>query len=997
MGGIASSYQYSNMSYYFSQLVASGEVGNPSWPGYGTEKANISIPAEKAAELEAKAKASQQPTQPPAPAPKLQVRQANPKGLISGLSVRWVNVIEEATAASPENISFTFQDRGTLPENAEIISTPITYGMGASGLSGIVRAQNAILKGVFLTAGVYTCTIRVAFDGSETGFPSEQQDIPLSFTVEDGATLWRATPVSMAQALLNQQYHHSTVSVSDNAATYSLLDRGNLPSGATLDSETGLLTAIFTEIDNYNFVVLASSITYPGTTREVTVRVSTEQATPEPFWVTFRDSPLQVEDGAVSQSLGIATVSGSPENVGVWTLKHRGTLPSGAALSESGTLTGTLVAGPEYRFVVKVTNPADATDFHEKNYVMHAVTPVIPPPPPPPPPPWWTSTVVYTEEPADDARSVYVLRVSVDNGSGSLTAMPANSSSVQYETGVVVFPVTETYRQTASYVGNGLFASEEVDEAFAEGNTIMAVYTPAFAPETPVTEALDPMPLIFTLTPLTTDFIVPGTVQFTLGATVYQDIDGAIHHTVNPATGVGTPAGTINYGTGEVTLTNWVAGSLTLSVQSLATFKGVFIDTEFNFATEQSPLKAGGFQLAVTALDGELLVGGAGEDGLLTGEALNGVVDLQFGLVAGRFGARVLESSLTDEDRAEPWYDPADIDGEGKIFKPRRVIPQTARYNGVYYSYVPLDASILGIDAVRLPSDGRVPIYRTGDVVVILHPDTMTGTPAQVGGTGPYQLSCGRTRLSWVKVTDVNGAPITDGYTLDRAAGVLSWSSLDGIATPLTVQHTVSDLRLVTDVQINGTLSLARPLSHEFPANESLVAACLIHGDRRARVSAVWDQASWDSVWRDSLSGSAATATLNTIDFPITVTNEGCDTDRWVFRCTNSASNAWELISEKRGLVWSGTYAPYVSGPAVDVAPINPRTRDAEGLNGVPYLTIPQQANGGGWSTGNVVRINTVGAIVDFWIARSIAQSDAPADDGADGCELYALGNIDRP
>jgi hypothetical protein len=65
---------------------------------------------------------------------------------------------------------------------------------------------------------------------------------------------------------------------------------------------------------------------------------------------------------------------------------------------------------------------------------------------------------------------------------------------------------------------------------------------------------------------------------------------------------------------------------------------------------------------------------------------------------------------------------------------------------------------------------------------------------------------------------------------------------------------------------------------------------------------------------------------------------------------------------------------------------------------GTPYLTIPQQANGGGWSTGNVVRINTVGATADFWIARSVQQSDEPADPAAaDGCEIYALGNVDRP
>jgi hypothetical protein len=43
------------------------------------------------------------------------------------------------------------------------------------------------------------------------------------------------------------------------------------------------------------------------------------------------------------------------------------------------------------------------------------------------------------------------------------------------------------------------------------------------------------------------------------------------------------------------------------------------------------------------------------------------------------------------------------------------------------------------------------------------------------------------------------------------------------------------------------------------------------------------------------------------------------------------------------------------------------------------------------------VRINTVGAIADFWIARSIQQSEEPLDDGYDSVEIYALGNVDRP
>lgn len=474
--------------------------------------------------------------------------------------------------------------------------------------------------------------------------------------------------------------------------------------------------------------------------------------------------------------------------------------------------------------------------------------------------------------------------------------------------------------------------------------------------------------LQYALTQTNNDAIVANSVRLQIGGRTYDDYNGALLQTSD-----NTLSGSVNYETRVATLTYWADGiTVSPAITSLLVRIGDWSAITASFRTAASPIKPEALSLVAVTTDGVQITGSADADGVIAGTWMRGEMNYEFGTA---------------------WVEFGQLDGED--WAPREVDPATIRYNAVAYSYIPLDADILGIDAVRLPADGRVPIYRSGHVVMILHADETTGTPAQVGGTGPYLLSCGRTRLAWVKITDANDAAVTEGYTLDRAAGVLSWDSLAGLATPLTVEHTIGDLRLVTDAQINGTLTLARPLSHEFPANESLVASCLIHGDRRARVSAVWDQASWNGTWTDALVGSAATATLNTIDFPITVTNEGCDTDRWLLRWLTTTTA--ELISEKRGLVWTGSYPAYVSGPPVDIAPINPRTRDSEGLNGVPYLTIPQKANGGGWSAGNVVRINTVGAIADFWIARAIAQSDEPDDENADGCTLYALGNIDRP
>ncbi|WP_051415147.1 hypothetical protein [Marichromatium purpuratum] len=463
--------------------------------------------------------------------------------------------------------------------------------------------------------------------------------------------------------------------------------------------------------------------------------------------------------------------------------------------------------------------------------------------------------------------------------------------------------------------------------------------------------------------------IVPGSVRLRLGGWLYRDRgDGKLYDDA------GAAIADLDYATGRAALRRWPGGaSVPPTVESCLTSYGQWGQIAASFRTATAPLKPEALQVVATTLEGTQLIATADADGRIQGEGIEGRVDYAVGVAAVHFRQRNAE----------------DTDWE-----PLAVDPTTLRYNAVAYSYLPLDADILGIDGTRLPADGRVPIYRPGDLVMILHAAETALSPS-----AGVAAALGRTRLAWVRVTDATGAVVSgERYQLDRAAGQIMFPDLAGLTLPLTVRHTVGDLRQVTDAQISGWLALSRPLTHDYPAGETIVAGCLIIGDRRARVSATWDQASWSGAWADAPSGSAATATLNLIDHPIQVTNEGCDTDRWVLRCTNAASDQWELISENRGLVWQGVYAP----GGEDIAPINPRTRiDLGGGSysaGAPYMTIPAAANGGGWSTGNVVRIDTVGAIAEFWVARSIQQSDEPVDPAAaDGCEIHALGNIDRP
>lgn len=462
--------------------------------------------------------------------------------------------------------------------------------------------------------------------------------------------------------------------------------------------------------------------------------------------------------------------------------------------------------------------------------------------------------------------------------------------------------------------------------------------------------------------------LIPGSLELAWGGKTYLDRAGKLYTDITPSNPGGIEAGTVNYATLDARIT-WAppgaTGAPTI-ISALGRF-GDWTAHEAVFRTEAAPIKPQSLSITATTSGAnfgasEQISGTSDADGVISGTYMLGRINYEMGVARVQFGAHAA----------------------GEITTPRPVEADSVRYNAVSYRYLPLDADILGIDAVRLPADGRVPIYRPGDLALVMH--TAETAPQTVTSGGV--INCGRARLAWVRVLDAAGGTVTANYSLDRELGTVTITDATGITMPITVRHTVADLRQITDAQITGELTLARPLTHSYPADESIVASCLIHGDRRARVSAVWDQQTWDGTWSDARVGSEAIATLDTIAHPVQVTNEGAETERWLLRWT--ATTTVELIGQRRGLVYSGSFT-------ADIAPINPRTRNPDGSGGVPYLRIPVAANGGGWSTGNVVRINTVGALADIWIARSIQQSDAPSGDGADGVEIYALGNVDRP
>jgi hypothetical protein len=471
-------------------------------------------------------------------------------------------------------------------------------------------------------------------------------------------------------------------------------------------------------------------------------------------------------------------------------------------------------------------------------------------------------------------------------------------------------------------------------------------------------------------------FMLAG-VRFTQGGKQYiTKADGTVQTDLSPVTGIGTAVGTLTPAQGELKLTSWGAGSspVVTGWRAIASAPVNGTDTPYNtygvtFRIATAPIKPSSFSLLGTMVDGTTFNVQADSGGFINATRVKGRINYATGVVRLVFVTPSAPAGQTTVDLSYlgiPGVSTAYID---------MVRQETLRYNAVAYTYLPLDADRLGIDPVRLPSDGRVPIFRPGGIVVVGHTATTTPATAANGGT----VNTGRTRLSRVRVIGANGQTIQAGYTVDLETGIVTWTNVTGYSQPVRVEHRIEDMAQIRDVQIDGTLTLMRPLTHVFPSG-SYVSSALIAGDLRARVSLLFDQGSFDgTTWSDVATGSAATATYNDTDHPIAVTNSGAVTERWALRFTSTTQG--QIIGEHLGVV--GTFS------------INTPTAPINSVTGEPYFVLSELGWGTGWSIGNVVRFNTVGAMAPIWVARTIQQGPESGSDYT--FTLLVRGDIDNP
>ena len=538
-----------------------------------------------------------------------------------------------------------------------------------------------------------------------------------------------------------------------------------------------------------------------------------------------------------------------------------------------------------------------------------------------------------------------------DDGAGNLRRSwrGAILGTVNYATGEINFSAPAGYNYRRQYKkergwNKWEVSSQSATETYVAGAPATIRWTtPADNGEVQTTTRPIP-PMTIDLTPTSQRRIIANSVIFDFAGQRFFDRDGSIIKDWSPTTNAGTTVGSIDYTTGLVTLQAYPAyswGSAAVTLVACATVVGEAPAGQTIFRTAGAPLREGSLIVNATDIEGNNLILNADTSGNLSGANIeSGFVDTQTGLVRIQWSGP--DTSVTD------------------------IQPATVRYSAVSYSFLPLDAELVGLDATRLPSDGRVPQFNLGDVIVVSNTqqeEVMTATAGQV-------IDFARVNQAEVWIEGDNGNRLAaDQYTLDTDAGTLTFADplalvdaeAAAVTEPLTVYNRVEDMGLATDVQIGGQISLNIPLSQDYTAGDTIASAALLYGDLRARAHNAFHQQSWNGSWTDQRSGNDTTAKYNLVSNPIEITNQGAIQERWAIRFTSSSS--FEVIGETVGVVATGNIA-------TDLAPTNQATA-------APYFTIRSEGWGSGWVSGNTLRFNTDGGQAPFWVARTIVAGRA--------------------
>lgn len=477
--------------------------------------------------------------------------------------------------------------------------------------------------------------------------------------------------------------------------------------------------------------------------------------------------------------------------------------------------------------------------------------------------------------------------------------------------------------------------------------------------------------------------ILTGSARFRVGTDTFLDRDGQLYRNVDPSNNSGIASGSIQYGTGKVEIESWTPNSdNTVRLDSLTTTTDLPPMNQVSFRTPVIPIRPQSLTVVVASLEYGQLTLTTDENGVIETSLAHGKINHITGFVDIYFYDK---TEITEVNRAEiiakDWYDTRmEYEELGKTYinVPVWIDGSSVRYNAIAYTYIPLDSEILGLSATRLPLDGRVPIFRVGDIGIVSSSKTQE-LPSHIAGQ-IYNLN--DQRISWCELEDSQGTKVPfDMYVVDYDYGKVTLNGdfvMGALVAPIIAKYRYQDMGLIRDVQINGQITFTKPLTHNYDALDTIVGSALVIGDMQSRYTRKFVQQTWNNAWADEATGSGISANYNDALYPFAVTNKGAIQERWALIFTDNTN--FRCVGEYSGQIGTGSVN-------ADFAPINPVT-------GLPYFTVKKEGWGAGWANGNVLRFNTVAANFPVWVIRTVKQSEPTVM--SDQFQIMLRGDIDR-